>query len=127
MICEMAMMIAIPHWQNRVSPVFDVSEHLSLITIQDGKETAKKLVLTSHDFWHRAKALSHSGVRIATSGAISHSLETVLRSAGIQVIGFVCGRVEDVTQAILYGQLDDAGFRMPGCGRRFQASRFQGF
>jgi predicted Fe-Mo cluster-binding NifX family protein len=124
----MAMMIAIPHWQNRVSPVFDVSKHLFLITVQDGKETArKKLVLTSADFWHRAKALSHCGVRIVICGAISYSLETVLLSAGIQVIGFVCGRMEDVTQAFLHGRLDEQGFRMPGCGHRFQVSQFQGF
>jgi len=121
------MKIAIPHWQNRVSPVFDASRHLSLFTIQDGKETARKqLVLTSADFWRRAKTLSHCGVSIVICGAISHSLETILLSADIQVIGFVCGRVEDVTQAFLSGRLDDAGFRMPGCGRRFQASRCQG-
>jgi predicted Fe-Mo cluster-binding NifX family protein len=124
----MAMMIAIPHWQNRVSPVFDASSHLSLITVKGGKETERKqLVLSSYDFWLRAKTLSQCGVRIVICGAISHSLETVLLSAGIQVIGFVCGPVADVTPAFLYGQLDDAGFRMPGCGRRFQASRFQGF
>jgi len=122
------MKIAIPHWQNRISPVFDAAKHLSLITVQDGKETARKqLVLSSYDFWHRAVRLSHCGVGIVICGAISHSLETVLLSAGIRVIGFVYGRVEDVTQAFLYGRLDDAGFRMPGCGRRLQASRFQGF
>jgi predicted Fe-Mo cluster-binding NifX family protein len=116
------MKIAIPHWQNRISPVFDASKHLSLITVQDGKETAiKQLFLSSCDYWCRAKTLSHCGVRIVICGAISHSLETVLLSAGIQVIGFVCGQVEDVTQAFLHGRLDDAGFRMPGCGRRFQA------
>ena len=122
------MKIAIPHWQNRISPVFDASKHLLLITVHAGKENDRKqLMLSSYDFWLRTKTLSHYGVGIVICGAISHSLETVLLSAGIRVIGFVCGRVEDVTQAFLYGQLDDAGFRMPGCGRRFQASRFQGF
>jgi predicted Fe-Mo cluster-binding NifX family protein len=122
------MKVAIAHWQNRISPVFDASRNLKLITVQNGKETARKqIVLSSYDFWLRAKTLSHYGVRIVICGAISHTLETVLLSKGIGVIGFVCGQLEDVTQAFLSGQLDDSGFRMPGCGHRFQAFQFQGF
>ena len=122
------MKIAIPHCRNRISPVFDASRNLTLITVKDKKETERtQLVLSSCDFWLRAKTLSCCGVGIVICGAISLSLETVLLSTGIQVIGCVCGGLEDVTRAFLSGRLDDAGFRMPGCGRRFQAFRFQGF
>jgi predicted Fe-Mo cluster-binding NifX family protein len=112
--------IAIPHWQGRVSPVFDVAESLTLIDIEDGREVRReKVMLGSRDPFGRAKEVSALGISVLLCGALSHPFETALMGAGIQVVGFVCGDLEAVVDAFLRGQLADGPFLMPGCcGKR---------
>jgi predicted Fe-Mo cluster-binding NifX family protein len=108
--------IAIPHWQGRVSPVFDVAEILTLIDIEDGREVRReKVILGSRDPFGRAKEVSALGVSVLLCGALSHPFETALMGAGIQVVGFVCGDLEAVVNAFLGGRLADVRFHMPGC------------
>jgi predicted Fe-Mo cluster-binding NifX family protein len=115
--------IAIPYWQGRVSPVFDVAESLILIDIEDGREVRReKAMLASRDPFGRAKEVSALGTAVLLCGAVSHPFETALMGAGIQVVGFVCGDLEAVVTAFLRGQLADVRFHMPGCWGKKQRS-----
>jgi len=114
------MKVAIPHWQGRVSPVFDVAARLLLIEMADGCECGRgELPLMATNPTHRAGELSRSGTDVLICGAISWPLEMAVSSAGIQIVAHVCGQVEEVLRAFLEDRLSDPAFLMPGCcGRR---------
>lgn len=117
------MRIAIPHWQSRVSPVFDVAERLLLVEVADAREVGRQEVaLTSVDPVRRAQQVAQLRSDVLICGAISWPLELALRSAGVQVIAQICGQVDDVVQSFLLGGLENDAFQMPGCcgWRRFR-------
>lgn len=110
------MKIGVSYWQGRISPVFDVSDRLCLIDIEDGKEVKREdRILTSQDPFSRAKEVSGFGVDVLICGAISRTLETSLLIAGVRVLGFLCGDLDTVVSAFLRGQLTGGSFFMPGC------------
>jgi predicted Fe-Mo cluster-binding NifX family protein len=102
------MKIAIAHWQSRVSPVFDVSDRLFLITFEDSREIHREsLRIGSQDPFERARNLAERGVDVLLCGAVSSALEKALTAAGIQVLGFLGGELENIVAAFLNGHLDD--------------------
>jgi predicted Fe-Mo cluster-binding NifX family protein len=85
------MRIAIAHWQDRVSPVFDVSDKLLPIDIEDGRELMRKdNVLGCRGPFERARELYNLGVHVLLCGAVSRPMETALTRSGVRDIGFIC-------------------------------------
>jgi len=118
------MKIAIPCWQNIVSPVFDVAGMVLLIEIADGRELNRQTSsLSGNDPLARVRQIVVLGADMLICGAISGQLESMLRSAGVRVVSNICGGVEDVLSAFLRGALIDTPFLMPGCYGRKQRSR----
>jgi predicted Fe-Mo cluster-binding NifX family protein len=119
------MRVAIPHWQGRVSPVFDVAGNLLLVDVANGKEQARQNVaIGAEQPQARANLLAEHGVTVLICGAISWPLERALSAAGIEVIPQTCGDVGQVLAAFTNGQLQQGAFLMPGCcgrRRRFRA------
>ena len=94
------MRIAIAHWQDRISPVFDVSDRLLLIDIEDGRELKREdNVLNCLGPFERARDVHRLGVQVLLCGAVSRPLETALISTGVRVLGVICGEWEDVLSA----------------------------
>jgi predicted Fe-Mo cluster-binding NifX family protein len=124
------MKVAIPHWQGRVSPVFDVAGNMLVVELRDGVELARQdVALDAEDPQLRAAGVARSGAELLICGAISWPLEMALSAAGIDVIPQTCGDVEQVLAAFAQGQLQQDAFLMPGCcGRRrqFRARRRRG-
>ncbi|MBU2550466.1 MAG: NifB/NifX family molybdenum-iron cluster-binding protein [Proteobacteria bacterium] len=114
------MRIAIPHWQGRVSPVFDVARDLLLVDIEKAAELHRESrTLISQNPLRRAREVADLGTDLLICGAISMVMETALLGAGIQVIGFVCGDIEEIRQAFMAGDLAGPRFLMPGiCAKR---------
>ena len=113
------MRIAIPQWQGRVSPVFDMAGSVLLIDVEDGLEQRREeRKLTRTDPMARAAEFLKLGAGILICGGISAPLEAALASSGVEVIGFVCGPVEEVLAACLNGKLADRVFSMPGAHRQ---------
>ncbi|MGC9225359.1 MAG: NifB/NifX family molybdenum-iron cluster-binding protein [Terracidiphilus sp.] len=112
------MRIAIPQWQGRVSPVFDVAGNLLLIDIENGREIRReeRRLLGTNPSTRMTEFLSF-GAGILICGAISAPLQSGLNAAGVQVIAFACGMVDDVLAAYLNGTLRSRVFVMPGCQR----------
>jgi predicted Fe-Mo cluster-binding NifX family protein len=109
------MKIAIPHWRGRVSPVFDASDSMVVIDIEDGRERRRENVaLYSRDPFRRAQEVSGLGADVILCGAVSQTLERALLGAGVRVQGFICGNVDVVVNAFLHGRLSEARFHMPG-------------
>lgn len=112
------MRIAIPQWQGRVSPVFDVAGNLLLIDVEGGREIRREeRRFLGTDPSTRVTQFLSFGAGILICGAISARLQSGLIAAGVQVIGFACGTVDDVLAAYLNGTLARRSFVMPGCQR----------
>lgn len=114
------MKIAIPHWQGRVSPVFDVARNVLLVENVDGVERSRQEVLfdSSGVVPLRVRRLVQTGAEVLICGAISRPLEMAVRAEGIEVIPQTCGQVDCVLDAFLRGQLNTTTFLMPGCRGR---------
>ena len=115
LLIKLSMRIAIAHWQDRISPVFDVSDRLLLIDIENGRELKRKdNVLRCRGPFERAREVHRLGVQVLLCGAVSRPMETALTSTGVRVIDFICGDLEDVLSAYIKGRLSDKCFQMPG-------------
>ncbi len=113
------MKVAIPYWQGRVSPVFDVAENVLVVEIGDGVELSRsEVAFDAENPQVRAACLAQTGADLLICGAISRELEMSLSAAGVEVISQTCGYIEQVLQAFAQGQLDQNAFLMPGCGCR---------
>lgn len=113
------MKVALTVWEGRVSPVFDVCREALILDVGDGRADARtNQPLAGIDLRARTAQLVARGVDTLICGAISREAQQDLEAHGIRVIAFVAGGVDDVISAFANGQLSDAKFSMPGCGRR---------
>lgn len=112
----MSMLIAIPIWEGRVSPVFDVAQHVALATTEAGKviSTTEK-ALPVQDLSGRAKLLAEWKVDVLLCGALSGCVLHLLEESGIRVVPYVCGPVEQVLATFMENRLAERGLIMPGC------------
>ncbi len=113
------MKVAVPIWQGRVSPVFDVAGQLLVADIANGTEVGRReYPLPSDEPWQRAGQLAELQVETLICGAISQVLEALLSEHGIKVYAHICGDVDEVLKAFLTGTLGSAQYAMPGCCRQ---------
>jgi predicted Fe-Mo cluster-binding NifX family protein len=125
------MKVAIPHWQGRVSPVFDVAGNVLIVELNGGTELGRRNVTFDAETMHdRAARLAETGADVLICGAISRPLEMAISAAGTDVIPQTCGDVDQVLAAFAGDQLDKGAFLMPGCcglRRRFRGRRRHGW
>ena len=109
------MKIAIPTWNGRVSPVFDSASRLLVVEVGDeGKYSRFETDISEHFLPSKTMRLTGLGVDTLICGAISRPLAYMVTTAGINLIAWISGQVEDVLQAFLRGNLFDIQFLMPG-------------
>jgi predicted Fe-Mo cluster-binding NifX family protein len=124
------MKLAIPHWQGRISPVFDVAALVLIVEIDGAHELNRRdVAFDVEEPRARAAQLAATGADVLICGAISGPLETALSAVGVEVIPHVCGNVESVRAAFVEGRLNQEAFLMPGCcgrRRRFGAGHGRG-
>ena len=114
------MRLAIPTWNGRISPVFDVAKHLLLVDLDEGQEVGRQeAVIVGTDVPSRASRIAELRVDTLICGAISRALEARLAAAGVYVIPDTRGLIEEVLSAYSSDRLTEQAFLMPGCcGRR---------
>jgi predicted Fe-Mo cluster-binding NifX family protein len=124
---RIAMKLAIPVWDGRVSPVLDEARHLLLAEWDgSGYGPAREIEVHPADPAERARQLSDLGTEVLICGAISTALGAILMAEGIRVIPDICGQVDEVLNAFAGGRLGEPAYRMPGCCRRRQRNRGHG-
>jgi len=111
-IISIAMRIAIPIWNDRVSPVFDVSRSIRVVDISDGAVSGEATHTLENEA--RASKLVKLGVDLLICAAISTPLEATLWVSGIEVIPDTCGTVDEIVEALVSGDVKLARFRSPG-------------
>lgn len=117
---EIVMKIAIPVFQNRVSPVFDWSSRILVIETDGRLEIGREEHgLAGASLKDRADRLMEMKVDSLLCGGISEAMLALLIARGINVIPWVAGDTEEVFSAFLEGRVPGNGFMMPGrCGWR---------
>jgi predicted Fe-Mo cluster-binding NifX family protein len=119
------MKAALTVWEGRVSPVFDVSREVLVLTIEDGAVgTRSHESIETPTAAKKIERLMEIGVQAVICGAISEPLQHELTVRGVKVIGFVAGEIDEVVASFLAGTLPTPLLSMPGCCRR--QNRFRG-
>ena len=108
--------IAIPIWNGRVSPVFDTASRLLVVEVEEEGECSRfETDISEHFLPSKTMRLTGLGIDTLICGAISRPLAYMITTAGIKLIPWISGQVEEVVQAFLTNTLFDPRFIMPGC------------
>ena len=124
------MKIAIPVWEERISPVFDAATTLLIVEVESDQELGRCEVNigTEKELHNRFKLIGELDIDCIICGAISRVFLEKLNGLGIKIIYGISGRADDV----LRSYLDNRGFEflMPGfniskggCKRRWKNKR----
>ena len=114
-IISIAVRIAIPIWNDRVSPVFDVSKSIRVVDIADGAVLGDAIHTLENEA--RASQLVKLGVDTLICAAISTTLEATLWVSGVEVLPDTCGTVDEIVEAFASGDTQLTRFRSPGNSR----------
>ncbi len=113
----MDMKIAIPLFGTRISPRFDFSPEMRIITVEDGKVVRQENFPVAHlNLTQRLDQLTSSGVNKVICGGIDWFCLNQLGSKGIEVVHNVAGEADVASDLFMKGRL------RPGfcCDRRGQ-------
>ena len=109
------MKAAVSIWQDRVAPVFDVSDTIVVVEIKKSTVNAKSLErLDANDSSAKILKMVRLEIDLLICGAVSRSLCDLIAASGILVVPFVSGRVNEVLQAMIDDRLNEERFDMPG-------------
>ena len=112
------MKIAIPIWEDRVSPVLDAASRLLIVEIVNQKETSRfEIYIDEQELPYRCVRIRGLGIRTLICGAVSTSFSKMLEASGINIIAGISGHPEAVLDAYLHGDLYHSKFLMPGFHR----------
>ncbi len=112
------MKVAITTWEDRISPVFDASQMLMVVEIENGVVTHRHLERFDSAMPARlVDRLREIDVSVLICGAITVLPARVIEAAGIQLIPFIAGNIDDVLASYARDVSTLPAFLMPGCGR----------
>lgn len=110
--------IAVTVWGERVSPVFDAARTLLIAHLEGNSLVDTSRVAFDPD---RPLELLHmlraQQVVVIICGAVSEAPAAMIEAAGVQLIPFIAGNVQQVLGHYLQGRPFTGQFRMPGCGK----------
>ena len=110
------MKIAVPIWDDKVSPVLDTASKLLILETNDQKKfSLKEADLKEIDISRRCFRIRKLGVDLLICGAVSRSFSDLLKASGIDIIPGISGGIEDILEAYFKGTLIQSKFLMPGC------------
>lgn len=116
------MKVALPYWQNRISPVLDTADNFLITDIgTDNRIESERINLTGKSYSERVQFLKKQGVTLLLCGAVSEYCHGVFVSNGIEVIPWLRGSVDCVIEGFIKSSLHEPTFMMPGyhgCHRR---------
>ena len=113
------MKIAIPIWEDIISPVLDTASRLLIVEVEEkGREVSRfQIHLDEKDLVRRCLRIQGFEVDTLICGAISRPFLTMLAASGIDIIPEISGCAEEILEAYLQGDLFHPRFLMPGCKR----------
>jgi len=116
--------ISIPIWNGRVSPVFDTASRLLVVEVgPQGEYNRYETDISDQFLPSKVMRLTGLGIDTLICGAISRPVASMVTTAGIRLIPWISGQVEEVLQAFLRGALFTPQFLMPGCAGQWGRGR----
>ena len=110
------MTVAVPIWQDRISPVFDTATRLLVVRRHRGREVGRKeVVLGSLPPEAITRSVVELRVEVLLCAAISEPLRLALERSGVRVEEHLCGDADNLLSAFFAGNCRRSEFRMPGC------------
>ncbi|MBF0260062.1 MAG: NifB/NifX family molybdenum-iron cluster-binding protein [Desulfamplus sp.] len=120
------MKIAIPIFNDRVSPRFDNAQNFILLTVEKRIEIERQeLPVKNWALIKKIMTLIEKEVDTVICGGIDRSSMQQLSSYGINVYSWVTGNVEDALSCFLQGELDSGSILGKG-GKMREQWRFRG-
>lgn len=114
-----AMKIAVPIWEDKVSPVLDTAGKLLVLDTLGRKHVSRtEFLLSEQEISKRCFRIQKLGIDVLICGAVSRAFAEILSAAGIQIIPGISGEVEEIVTAYIKGTLNQAKYLMPGCKRK---------
>jgi predicted Fe-Mo cluster-binding NifX family protein len=114
------MKIAIPVFQNRVSPRFEFAPKLLLATVHDAKVVEKQeldLSAFDYDLFQRSALLHNLGVEVFICGGLQDFVMRLLNAHKVRVVTSVSGDAEAALQWFLRGTLSSPAGQCQSGGR----------
>jgi predicted Fe-Mo cluster-binding NifX family protein len=111
------MKVAMTIWGNRISPVFDASQKLLVVEVEDGKIAEEAVFSIEPGRFDRFEELVRElKIELLLCGAVCNLGLDRLSSLGIEVVPFLTGEVSQILTKWLLGE-EVSEFAMPGCRR----------
>jgi predicted Fe-Mo cluster-binding NifX family protein len=122
------MRIALPIWNNRLSPVMDAAKCLLIVDYDGGREVSRtQESIGEYHALQLPRVLSDMGVELLICGGISRDLYASFESHLIKVVPWIAGQAEEVLDAYNTNRLRCRRFLMFGRhGRWLGAEMRQG-
>lgn len=112
------MRIAIPVWEDKVSPVFDTALKLLVVEITGQREVSRFFYyIDDNDLTQKCHMIRKLDLDTLICGAVSHGFLQMLLASGMEIVQEISGPVEEVLKAYLQGNVFQTKFLMPGCKR----------
>ena len=109
------MKIAIPVWENKVSPVLDTASRLLVVELKEGGEMSRfEIYLDERDLTRRSLRIQGLGIDTLLCGAVTRYFSDMLTTSGINIVPGFSGQPDEVLQACFEGRLGRGDFLMPG-------------
>ena len=120
------MKVAIPIWNERISPVFDTACRIVVVDINEGREVSRREYdISGFSLAERVRQLETLGINMLVCGAISNRQAQLIDSMNITVVPWVSAEIGEILGALSSGSIGETDFLMPGCrgrGRRRRGS-----
>jgi predicted Fe-Mo cluster-binding NifX family protein len=121
MKCEV---IAIPAFQERVSPLLDVSDRYDIYETENGEIKQKvRITVTCDSDARRIEKLKEIGVDTIICGAVSGHIARFIHERGMRLISMTYGPLEEIIDAYLRNALLSCRTGPAVCGRRQRRKR----
>jgi len=99
------MKVAIPVFNNRVSPTFDFASTIVIATVDNEKvDERKEYSLNNLNVVRRSALLNELGVNVLICGGISCFTHRLLMDNEIEVISLVQGEIEEILTLFIDGK-----------------------
>ena len=100
------MRLAIPVWENKISPLLDTASRFLIVEVDKRKEVSRYITpVVKKDLYERCMKLKENGVDVLICGAVSRELSNMIATSGIVVFPEISGMVDEILTAYSKGTL----------------------
>ncbi|HDP80932.1 MAG TPA: hypothetical protein ENN21_08840 [Spirochaetes bacterium] len=115
-------MIAMPVYQDRISPLMDVSDRFAIFDVDEDVVRQKLVIkIQAASESERLEKLREMGITTIIGGAVSEQMARVAVDKGLRLISWINGPVDEIVELYLNGMLPPRCGCPRGPGRRRKA------